>query len=139
MAEVSESKQESTPMGNGTTSGTEQSSSQQEQGQGSNNPTSQWSEHSAPDGRKYYYNDATGESTWERYGINGKGTCSMFDDDRPRELGTPQQAPAPHGGGGMAQPGVQGFPQQQQQQQQQQYPMGKSSGFLVWISSDCLL
>ncbi len=25
-----------------------------------------WSEHSAPDGRKYYYNGATGESTWEK-------------------------------------------------------------------------
>lgn len=27
---------------------------------------SQWSEHSAPNGRKYYYNGVTGESTWER-------------------------------------------------------------------------
>lgn len=26
----------------------------------------QWSEHSAPNGRKYYYNGVTGESTWER-------------------------------------------------------------------------
>lgn len=25
-----------------------------------------WSEHSAPDGRLYFYNSATGESTWER-------------------------------------------------------------------------
>jgi hypothetical protein len=27
---------------------------------------SQWTEHNAPNGRKYYYNGATGESTWER-------------------------------------------------------------------------
>ncbi|OQR91773.1 CUG-BP- and ETR-3-like factor [Achlya hypogyna] len=25
-----------------------------------------WTEHTAPDGRKYYYNASTGESTWER-------------------------------------------------------------------------
>lgn len=27
---------------------------------------SPWSEHNAPNGRKYYYNSVTGESTWER-------------------------------------------------------------------------
>ena len=27
----------------------------------------QWTEHSAPDGRKYYYCEQTAESTWERY------------------------------------------------------------------------
>lgn len=65
--------------------------------------TAPWSEHSAPDGRKYYYNESTGESTWER----------------PRELGAlPQQQPGfptvPAAGG--ATPA--GYPQQQQQQQQ---------------------
>jgi len=46
---------------------------------------SQWSEHSAPNGRKYYYNGVTGESTWER----------------PAELSAPQ-AELPRSGGGAA-------------------------------------
>ncbi|KDO28167.1 hypothetical protein SPRG_06214 [Saprolegnia parasitica CBS 223.65] len=49
-----------------------------------------WTEHTAPDGRKYYYNASTGESTWER----------------PAELSAPQQAA----------PAQQVRPQQQQQQ-----------------------
>ncbi|KAG6977120.1 hypothetical protein JG688_00000667 [Phytophthora aleatoria] len=53
--------------------------------------SSQWSEHNAPNGRKYYYNAVTGESTWER----------------PAELSTPQTE-LPRSGG----------PQQQPQQQQ---------------------
>ncbi|KAE9339433.1 hypothetical protein PR003_g11017 [Phytophthora rubi] len=57
-------------------------------------PTSQWSEHDAPNGRKYYYNAVTGESTWER----------------PAELAAPPQAELPRGGA----------PQQQQPQQQPQ-------------------
>jgi hypothetical protein len=35
-------------------------------GEGAAGTTSQWSEHNAPNGRKYYYNNVTGESTWER-------------------------------------------------------------------------
>ena len=65
MAEVNESTKESKPIGNGTTSGEEQAP-EKEQGSQSSSSHSQWSEHSAPDGRKYYYNEATGESTWER-------------------------------------------------------------------------
>ncbi|OQR99555.1 UDP-3-O-,3-hydroxymyristoyl glucosamine N-acyltransferase [Thraustotheca clavata] len=38
-----------------------------------------WSEHTAPDGRMYYYNSTTGESTWER----------------PAELGARAQQPSP--------------------------------------------
>lgn len=41
-----------------------------------------WTEHSAPDGRKYYYCEQTAESTWER----------------PRELGSTQTAVAPANG-----------------------------------------
>ncbi|CEG37906.1 cug-bp-and etr-3-like [Plasmopara halstedii] len=52
--------------------------------------TTQWSEHNAPNGRKYYYNASTGESTWER----------------PAELIAPQTDLS------------RGNPQQQQQQQQ---------------------
>lgn len=73
-----------------------------------------WSEHSAPDGRKYYYNESTGESTWER----------------PRELGVllqQQQHPlgfttAPVGNRTML-PTV--YPQQQQEMS---YPMGYGGG-----------
>ena len=30
-----------------------------------------WTEHSAPDGRKYYHNHETRESTWERWVTSG--------------------------------------------------------------------
>ncbi|TYZ62944.1 hypothetical protein PybrP1_003324 [[Pythium] brassicae (nom. inval.)] len=76
--------------------------------QGGDSPAalgSQWSEHNAPNGRKYYYNSVTGESTWER----------------PAELSTPQADISRVGGaagvvGGVA--GVTGgFPQQAHGQQ----------------------
>lgn len=53
----------------------------------------QWSEHNAPNGRKYYYNAVTGESTWER-----PAELSSPPAEIPRAA-APQQAAA-------------GFPQQ---------------------------
>eukprot|EP00967_Tisochrysis_lutea_P077792 scaffold105698_cov22-Tisochrysis_lutea.AAC.1 len=31
-----------------------------------NKPRSDWTEHTAPDGRKYYYNAKLGKSSWEK-------------------------------------------------------------------------
>lgn len=75
---------------------------------------SQWSEHNAPNGRKYYYNGVTGESTWER----------------PAELSAPQ-AEIPRSAGaaaGGAAAAASGFPQAQQspaQGQQGAAPYGQ--------------
>ncbi|OWZ24601.1 hypothetical protein PHMEG_000277 [Phytophthora megakarya] len=51
--------------------------------------SSQWSEHNAPNGRKYYYNAVTGESTWER-----PAEMTAPQADLPRG-GAPQQQPQP--------------------------------------------
>lgn len=74
-----------------------------------------WSEHNAPNGRKYYYNASTGESTWER----------------PAELSAPQ-VELPRTGAQQAQPQQQpaatavGF-QQPQQQLAGQTPQGTAA------------
>lgn len=41
---------------------------------------SPWSEHNAPNGRKYYYNSVTGESTWERCVFAAPRTFSAGSD-----------------------------------------------------------
>ncbi|RLN57676.1 hypothetical protein BBJ29_000427 [Phytophthora kernoviae] len=70
--------------------------------------SSQWSEHNAPNGRKYFYNAVTGESTWER----------------PAELSTPQ-AEIPRAAAAQTAASATGNFQQPQQQQQPQQLQGQ--------------
>lgn len=44
----------------------QQQPQQQQQPAGQQRPRSVWTEHKAPDGRKYYYNSATKQSSWEK-------------------------------------------------------------------------
>ncbi|KAF1794287.1 Nucleotide-binding alpha-beta plait domain [Phytophthora cactorum] len=75
--------------------------------------SSQWSEHNAPNGRKYYYNAVTGESTWERScnnaidvdGASAAGAAAYAG--YPQPYGQPMQYPPPYGGSGYMYP----FPQ----------------------------
>ncbi|CAI5742231.1 unnamed protein product [Peronospora destructor] len=52
--------------------------------------SSQWSEHNAPNGRKYYYNALTGESTWER-----PVELSVIASQLPRGAASQQQQQQP--------------------------------------------
>uniref|UniRef100_A0AAV1T1L0 RNA-binding protein n=1 Tax=Peronospora matthiolae TaxID=2874970 RepID=A0AAV1T1L0_9STRA len=76
------------------------------QGPPSSSSSSQWSEHNAPNGRKYYYNSVTGESTWER---PAELSVPALQADLPR-TGAPQQHQLQQ-----QQPTAAGFPQPQQQ------------------------
>ncbi|KAF0694656.1 Aste57867_14495 [Aphanomyces stellatus] len=94
-----------------------------------------WTEHTAPDGRKYYYNSQTGESTWDRPaelsgGAQPQGQPAAVAQGQVRQQ---QQNPAAQGVNPQAQQGapvngaqgqVQGAPvggQQPYGQQPQQY------------------
>lgn len=78
---------------------------------------SQWSEHSAPNGRKYYYNSATGESTWER-----PAELSGAHNDVSPPTGTAMQQPARFSQQQGIPQSQQGIPQSQQGSGSYGYP-----------------
>lgn len=61
---------------------------------------SQWSEHNAPNGRKYYYNAVTGESTWERPAELATAQTEVPCSSAPQQQPQQQQPTA----GGFQQP-----------------------------------
>jgi len=71
-----------------------------------------WSEHTAPDGRKYYYNAATAESTWERpaelTGTGGPPGQAPGQQPPNRQQGGNPQGQGGPSGGQFQQPYVQG-------------------------------
>ncbi|TDH65357.1 hypothetical protein CCR75_006889 [Bremia lactucae] len=94
--------------------------------------STQWSEHNAPNGRKYYYNAVTGESTWEC-----PVELSLPQTEMPRSTNPQQHLPVT---GGFQQPQPQladqqgataygGYPQPYGQPMQYPPPYG-SSGYI---------
>eukprot|EP00271_Cylindrocystis_brebissonii_P005206 TRINITY_DN17172_c0_g1_i1.p1 TRINITY_DN17172_c0_g1~~TRINITY_DN17172_c0_g1_i1.p1 ORF type:complete len:688 (+),score=262.13 TRINITY_DN17172_c0_g1_i1:187-2250(+) len=79
-------------------------------GAGTTPATCDWSEHTSPEGHKYYYNSVTAESRWEK-----PAEMTAFEASQQQQVAAPQQAMT------LLQPAQQQqIPALQQQQQQQQ-------------------
>ncbi|XP_028109766.1 flowering time control protein FCA-like isoform X2 [Camellia sinensis] len=68
-----------------------------------------WTEHTSPDGYKYYYNSSTGQSTWEK-----PEELTLFEQQQQQQ---PQPQPQPQTKPSVQQPQTQSHPQSRSTQQ----------------------